>query len=125
MVPPAILHEHQLEAAVAERLVAAAVSAKMNTLRVWGGGRYLPHEFYSACDAAGIMVWQEFMFACSPYPGSTRSAAGHAFLNEVRTSVHLHHCDTSVHLYTVPGPESVLSCMFGCTHRAGRLRVTS
>lgn len=51
-----------------EKTILDAVNANMNMLRVWGGGIYENDLFYDLCDRYGIMVWQDFMFACSLYP---------------------------------------------------------
>lgn len=53
---------------VYEKTIQDAVDVNMNMLRVWGGGIYEDDYFYELCDKNGIMVWQDFMFACSLYP---------------------------------------------------------
>lgn len=58
--------------------LASAAASNINMLRVWGGGVYEDERFYRLCDEYGIMVWQDFMFACSMYPGDER------FLDSVR-----------------------------------------
>lgn len=50
-----------------QRLLKDCIFANFNCIRVWGGGFY-PHDyFYDICDELGIVVWQDFMFACANY----------------------------------------------------------
>ena len=64
-----------------EKIVQNAADANMNMLRVWGGGMYADDTFYNACDQKGILVWQDFMFACAMYPGDER------FVNNVSEEI--------------------------------------
>ena len=49
-------------------LLLSAVQTHQNMLRIWGGGFYETDTFYDLCDEYGIMLWQDFVFACSIYP---------------------------------------------------------
>jgi beta-mannosidase len=62
-------------------IIKSAADAHMNILRVWGGGIYESDEFYNLCDEYGILVWQEFIFACAMYPADS------LFLNSVKHEV--------------------------------------
>lgn len=77
-IPADALPARATPAAVAD-LLDSATLANMNMLRVWGGGSYEPDWFYQMCSERGLLVWQDFMFACNLYP-----AADRAWLDEVR-----------------------------------------
>ncbi len=62
-------------------LLEKTVKSNINALRVWGGGIYEADAFYDLCDENGILVWQDFMFACAVYPQDEE------FLNEVQQEV--------------------------------------
>ena len=51
----------------AARLIDNCILANFNMIRVWGGGYYLSDRFMELCDERGLLVWHDFMFACSAY----------------------------------------------------------
>lgn len=59
-------------------VIETAKNSNINMLRVWGGGVYEDDIFYKLCDENGILVWQDFMFACAMFPGDE------AFLSNVK-----------------------------------------
>ncbi|MGA2915173.1 MAG: sugar-binding domain-containing protein [Sedimentisphaerales bacterium] len=65
---PFSLHIGSATEADYEKALTAAKEANINMLRVWGGGVYETDIFYNLCDRLGIMVWQDFTFACAYYP---------------------------------------------------------
>ena len=66
-VPPDIIYS-RIDAERYRKLVELAVEANFNCLRIWGGGLYADHALLEACDEMGVMVWHDFIFACSKYP---------------------------------------------------------
>lgn len=78
---PADAIPSRITPAVVRDLLESARAVNMNMLRVWGGGQYEPDYFYELCDELGLMVWQDFMFACMSYPSNRE------FLDDVRTEI--------------------------------------
>jgi len=79
---PQDIFQDRVTGAQYKRLLDDAVAANMNMLRVWGGGIYEDDLFYQLCDARGILVWQDFMYACAMYPGNgkfLKNAAAEAY----------------------------------------------
>lgn len=81
---PQHVNPHRTTVEEDRQVVREALDANMNMLRVWGGGTYAQDSFYHACDSAGILVWQDFMFACAMYPGDS------AFVANVRVEAEEH-----------------------------------
>ncbi len=75
-IPPSVFPSQVTDESI-QNMVAQMQAANFNMVRVWGGGYYPDDAFFEACDKAGIMVWQDLMFACAMYPGDS------TFLNEV------------------------------------------
>lgn len=71
----------QQDSAYYQQLFDNITAANMNFVRVWGGGTYESNYFYELADKKGILVWQDFIFACTTYPHDN------AFLENVREEV--------------------------------------
>lgn len=58
---------HRVDAARYRSRLQQALDANVNLIRVWGGGIYESDDFYAAADELGLLVWQDFLFACAAY----------------------------------------------------------
>jgi beta-mannosidase len=73
--------EGRMSEAAHRSLVRSAADANFNTLRVWGGGAFLPGAYYDACDELGLMVYHDMMYAQN----------GHAPANTTQQEAELRH----------------------------------
>jgi beta-mannosidase len=79
---PQDMFQDRVSGAHYRKLIDDVVASNMNMLRVWGGGIYEEDTFYQLCDSKGILVWQDFMYACAMYPG------GKALKNQASEALH-------------------------------------
>eukprot|EP00698_Gefionella_okellyi_P014343 TRINITY_DN3979_c0_g1_i4.p1 TRINITY_DN3979_c0_g1~~TRINITY_DN3979_c0_g1_i4.p1 ORF type:complete len:684 (-),score=136.11 TRINITY_DN3979_c0_g1_i4:579-2630(-) len=90
-VVPADSFESRINPSTWGWLMDSARDSHMNMLRVWGGGIYQPDYFYDLCDEKGLMVWQEFLYACAMYPRNTaflQTVTAETVYNAKRLSYH-------------------------------------
>jgi beta-mannosidase len=89
-VPPDLIY-HSVSDERYIQLAEEAAAAGFNLLRIWGGGILAPESLCNACDRLGILIWHDFLFACSDYPGTDpdfeKSLKEEAVL-QVRSSCH-------------------------------------
>lgn len=97
-VPPDTIYS-SIDSERYRKLVELAVDANCNCLRIWGGGLYADHAMLEACDEMGVMVWHDFIFACSKYPSDNPE-----FLANVRAEIEYQVRDLS------PYPSLVVWC---------------
>ena len=67
-IPPDLTYNHITHDRL-DSLLKLAEEANFNIIRIWGGGVYAGNDLLDMCDERGIMVWHDFLFACSVYPG--------------------------------------------------------
>jgi beta-mannosidase len=73
------------------RLLHSAAACHMNMIRVWGGGIYEDDRFYDLCDELGLLVWQDFMFACAAYPAYDEAFCANVRHEAIDTVTRLRH----------------------------------
>ncbi|KAK3316653.1 glycoside hydrolase family 2 protein [Apodospora peruviana] len=93
-------------------------NGQQNMVRVWGGGIYEADDFYAACDELGIMVWQDFMFACASYP--THPEFLESVETEARQAVRRLRCHPSLVLWCGNNEDYQLIERYGLEYRFGQ-----
>jgi beta-mannosidase len=69
-----------------EKLTDIAIGANFNMLRIWGGATWAGHDLLDLCDEKGLLVWHDFLFACSKYPADDKDFY-HQVVNEIKWGV--------------------------------------
>lgn len=97
-------------------LLKLAKDCGMNMLRIWGGGIYETETFYDTCDELGLLVWQDFPYACGQYPDDEATVAHAA--DEARNAVRRLRNHTSLALWCGNNENQWLHWMgaFGLPH---------
>ncbi len=90
-IPPDLTYSHITHDRL-DILVKLAVEANFNLLRIWGGGVYAGNDLLDMCDEKGMLVWHDFLFACSVYPGDDQE-----FYDDVQKEVTWNVRETSYH----------------------------
>lgn len=70
LIPPSVFPS-QITDSVWEEQIQVMKEQNFNMVRIWGGGLYPSDYFFKRCDQEGIMIWQDFMFACAMYPADS------------------------------------------------------
>jgi beta-mannosidase len=96
-----------------------AVEAHMNMIRIWGGGLYETPEFDDTCDELGLLVWQDFAFACAMYPETDEWAV--AIEAEARAAVRRIRNHTSLALWCGNNENQWLVAMVGLAREDGSI----
>ena len=86
LIPLEVIHTRATPRGL-EHLIDAARDQHLNMVRVWGGGRYQDNSLYNLCDEWGILIWQEVMAACNPYPTTESSMIPDELVKEVRYQI--------------------------------------
>ncbi|MDB5054531.1 MAG: csxA [Bacilli bacterium] len=73
-----------------DQLLSDCIEANFNSVRIWGGGIYPSDDFYDLCDKYGLIVWQDFMFACGVYEFTEEFAENikHELIDNIRRLRH-------------------------------------
>lgn len=96
VIPPDAMAD-RIDKKAEKKIIDDCVAANFNMIRIWGGGYYGSDYIYDLCDENGILVWQDFMFACLMYPFYEEEYLGNV-LSEVEYNVKriMHHASLAL-----------------------------